>query len=128
MKMNPVAWFEIYVNDMSRARKFYEDAFGFEFQEAECPMPDMEMLFFPCAACGEACYGAPGALVKHEMRKPSGEGVLIYFHSMECGATAEKIKASGGTVCCEKMSIGQYGFIVLAQDTEGNSFGVHSMV
>jgi predicted enzyme related to lactoylglutathione lyase len=27
----------------------------------------------------------------------------------------------------EKMSIGEYGFIVLAVDTEGNMFGLHSL-
>jgi predicted enzyme related to lactoylglutathione lyase len=27
----------------------------------------------------------------------------------------------------EKYSIGQYGFIVLAFDTEGNMFGLHSL-
>jgi hypothetical protein len=33
----------------------------------------------------------------------------------------------GGRVFRDKMSIGQYGHIVLAYDTEGNLFGLHSM-
>ncbi len=28
MTGNPVVWFEIYVQDMSRAQKFYETVFG----------------------------------------------------------------------------------------------------
>ena len=28
MKHNPVGWFEIYVQDMPRARKFYESVLG----------------------------------------------------------------------------------------------------
>ncbi|MGD9759288.1 MAG: VOC family protein, partial [Comamonas sp.] len=28
MAMNPVGWFEIYVQDMSRARSFYEAVLG----------------------------------------------------------------------------------------------------
>jgi predicted enzyme related to lactoylglutathione lyase len=28
MSMNPVGWFEIYVQDMDRARSFYESVFG----------------------------------------------------------------------------------------------------
>jgi len=34
---------------------------------------------------------------------------------------------SGGRIHKKKFSIGQYGFISLAIDTEGNMFGLHSM-
>jgi len=36
------------------------------------------------------------------------------------------VSAAGGRVHREKMSIGPYGFIALAYDTEGNMFGLHS--
>jgi uncharacterized protein len=36
--------------------------------------------------------------------------------------------AAGGQVYAAKQSIGQYGFISLLIDTEGNLIGVHSMV
>jgi predicted enzyme related to lactoylglutathione lyase len=35
--------------------------------------------------------------------------------------------AAGGTLVREKFSIGQYGFVALAQDTEGNMIGLHSV-
>jgi len=35
--------------------------------------------------------------------------------------------AAGGKLQREKLSIGQYGFIALAYDTEGNLFGIHSL-
>jgi len=41
-------------------------------------------------------------------------------------ALAKAVKA-GGRIQKEKMSIGQYGFIVLVVDTEGNLIGLHSM-
>jgi predicted enzyme related to lactoylglutathione lyase len=34
---------------------------------------------------------------------------------------------AGGQICREKFSIGEYGFIALAQDTEGNMIGLYSM-
>ncbi|HDM8240717.1 TPA: lactoylglutathione lyase [Vibrio campbellii] len=34
--------------------------------------------------------------------------------------------AAGGSIQSPKMSIGGYGFITLAFDTEGNLFGLHS--
>jgi predicted enzyme related to lactoylglutathione lyase len=33
----------------------------------------------------------------------------------------------GGTLEREKMSIGEYGFIALAKDPDGNMIGLHSM-
>jgi len=34
---------------------------------------------------------------------------------------------AGGSIKDDKMSIGQYGFIALVYDTEGNLIGLHSM-
>lgn len=33
MTMNPVTWFEIYVDDLDRAKKFYEAVFGYSLIE-----------------------------------------------------------------------------------------------
>lgn len=45
---NPVVWFEIYVNDIERARKFYEEVFQFEFAELGDPTEEsFKMLAFP---------------------------------------------------------------------------------
>jgi uncharacterized protein len=40
---------------------------------------------------------------------------------------ASRVKESGGLLYKEKFSIGQYGFIAIACDTEGNTIGLHSM-
>ena len=37
------------------------------------------------------------------------------------------VKRFGGKLFRPKFPIGQFGFIVLASDTEGNLFGLHSM-
>ena len=37
------------------------------------------------------------------------------------------VGAAGGEVVRPKFSIGQYGHIALAKDTEGNLIGLHSM-
>ena len=37
MKPNPVVWFEIYVQDMSRARKFYDTVFHCQLAELKSP-------------------------------------------------------------------------------------------
>jgi hypothetical protein len=45
----------------------------------------------------------------------------------DCAVEEGRVKTSGGKVEKAKMSIGEYGFISLVVDTEGNMFGLHSM-
>ena len=125
MKANPVVWFEIYVNDLQRAKKFYETVFKTEL--SELPPPDtkneIQMLYFPMEINGE---GAAGTLVKMKGIEPSAGGTLVYFRSNYCAKEESRIEAAGGKVVQSKQSLGDYGFMVLAEDTEGNMFGIHS--
>jgi predicted enzyme related to lactoylglutathione lyase len=58
---------------------------------------------------------------------PSGVSTIIYFGSEDCSLEEKMIPKLGGKIHKAKKSIGQYGFITLAVDTEGNTFGFHSM-
>ncbi len=119
---NPVGWFEIYVEDMSRARAFYEAVFGVQLSKLESP--GIEMWAFPMSAEGS---GASGALVRMPGFSSGANSVLVYFSCTDCAVEAAKVSEAGGRVQKEKMSIGQYGFIALGIDSEGNMFGLHSM-
>lgn len=119
---NPVGWFEIYVNDMPRARGFYEAVFGFTM--TQLPNPGMELWAFPSEREG---YGAAGALVKMEGFGAGGNSVLVYFMCEDCATEAGRVEAAGGGIVKPKMPIGDYGFITLVTDTEGNLIGLHSM-
>jgi predicted enzyme related to lactoylglutathione lyase len=119
---NPVRWFEIYVQDMDRARRFYETVFQTELQRLEAT--EHEMWGFPMAREG---YGVAGTLVKMA-GVPSGcGGTLVYFGSEDCAVEAQRAAENGGSIFREKFSIGQYGHIALVIDTEGNMIGIHSM-
>lgn len=127
-KENPVAWFEIYVDDMERAQAFYETVL--ETSLTEMPMPEeagegMRMLSFPMTM--EKTSGAPGALVKMEGMQAGGSGTVVYFASEDCSVEEARVEAAGGKVLQSKLDIGEYGFAVMAMDTEGNVFGIHSM-
>jgi hypothetical protein len=39
---NPVGWFEIYVQDMDRAKSFYESVFQIQLGALPSPDPDLE--------------------------------------------------------------------------------------
>lgn len=127
MKANPVGWFEIYVQDIPRAKAFYEAVF--ETKLVELPNPDpiefgeMEMWTFPMSMEN---YGAAGALIKMP-GCPSGGSTLVYFSCDDCAVELERALQYGGTVFKGKQSIGENGFIAMVVDTEGNMIGLHSM-
>lgn len=125
--INPVIWFEIYVDDMSRAKQFYETVLGVTL--SELPMPEVaggdsvEMFAFPMEESGA---GAAGTLVRMEGVKAGGNSSLVYFGSKDCSIEEGRIEAAGGRIFKSKQSLGEFGFMVLAYDTEGNMFGIHS--
>ena len=122
MSNNPVGWFEIYVQDMGRAKAFYERVFG--VQLAKLDNPEIEMWTFPMQA---ERYGAPGALVRMPGFPAGANSVLVYFSCTDCAVEAARAANSGGKIQKDKFSIGQYGHIALVIDTEGNMIGLHSM-
>lgn len=125
---NCVNWFELYVQDMPRARAFYEAVLGIGLEALNVPespdAPGLEMWAFP----GDMeRYGANGALVRMPGAPSGPGGTLVYFGCDDCATEAGRVEAAGGRIQRPKMSIGEYGHIVLAVDTEGNLFGLHSM-
>ena len=122
MKNNPVGWFEIYVQDMHRAKMFYESVFQLKLNKLN--MPGMEIWSFPMDL---NLWGAGGALVKMDGVSSGGSGTLVYFSCEDCSNEESRVAKFGGRIQRKKMSIGEYGFISLVFDTEGNMFGLHSL-
>jgi predicted enzyme related to lactoylglutathione lyase len=121
---NPVGWFEIYVQDMERAKTFYQNTFQATLERLESP--DIELWVFP-NTMGPDNPGCAGALVKMDGKDSGAGGTLVYFSCEDCAVEATRAVKYGGRVQKEKQSIGQYGFIALVFDTEGNMIGLHSM-
>ena len=122
MERNPVGWFEIYVQDMVRAKAFYESVFAACLERLDGP--GIEMWAFPAQP---DLPGAGGALVKVDGLVSGGNSTLVYFSCADCAEQAARASTSGGKVFKEKFSIGPYGFIALVNDTEDNLIGLHSM-
>lgn len=119
---NPAGWFEIYVEDMDRAKAFYEAVFGVELMQLEGT--EFEMWAFPMEQEG---YGASGALIKLPGYPSGANSTIVYFSCADCAIEAERASNAGGQIETAKKSIGQYGFMALVVDTEGNMIGLHSM-
>jgi uncharacterized protein len=121
MANNAVGWFEIYVQDMERAKKFYESTLQVKLEKLNSATP--ELWSFPQSMTS---YGAAGALAKMEGVRSGGNSTIVYFSCADCAVEAKRAVAAGGRIMKDKFSIGKYGFIALAFDIEGNLFGLHS--
>jgi hypothetical protein len=124
MNTNPVTWFEIYVQDLDRAKAFYESVFQTSLEKLNAPFPEIELWGFPAV---KTAYGACGALVKIQGCPSGGNSTLVYFHCGDCAVEESRVVQAGGQVHRPKMPIGEYGYISLVLDTEGNMIGLHSM-
>lgn len=118
---NPVNWFEIATTDLERAKAFYANVFKRNFQLIE--MPGAKMYMFEGGPEGK---GALGAIIQSDENKPSPDGTIIYFECEDVAVETSRVEAAGGKMIVPKMSIGEFGFIAQAIDTEGNRIGFHS--
>lgn len=123
-KMNAVGWFDIYVDDLDRAVAFYETVLGHKLEDMGDPTGQSQMKSFPADM---GVYGAAGALTKSDHARPGVGGTIIYFSVEDTAVEQARVAGAGGVVVRPKFSIGEFGWITLCQDTEGNMFGLNSM-
>lgn len=121
MSNNAVGWFEIYVQDMVRAKTFYEAVFAVRLERLE--NPDIELWSFPMQSDGP---GASGALAKMEGFPSGGNNTIVYFTCEDCSTLTKRVAENGGSIFKDKFSVGEKGFIALVIDSEGNMIGLHS--
>lgn len=123
--MNPVGWWEIYVDNLDQCVDFYERVLGIKLMPNEMEMPGLEMRMFPAEY---ERYGASGAICKMNGVKPGGNSTLVYFSCDDCAVPESRVVEAGGTVVQSKFSIGEHGWITMAQDPDGNTVGFHSLI
>ncbi len=119
--VNPVCWFDIHVANLDRAKKFYAAVFNIEF--TDLPIEWGKQCFFPSNYEGG---NISGALVEKEDFIPTGNNTVVYFETEDCIAEEQRIEKAGGKVVQPKMSIGEFGFVSVFIDSEGNTIGLHS--
>lgn len=118
-KSNPVVYFEIPVIDIDRATKFYSTVFNFKFDTAI--IDNNEMALFPFT---QEDSGISGALAKGEIYKPTKDGVLIYFNTVNIDETLRLANANGGQILYPKTDNG-IGHVAEFEDTEGNRIALY---
>ena len=115
---NALNWFEIFVADLDRATRFYEEVLSLSLRRED----DGGMSIFPY----EGPEGVGGALVQ----KPGlagRQGALIYLPAEgQLDACLGRVAGAGGSVITPRLGIGPHGFVAVVRDSEGNHVGLHS--
>ncbi|APD47747.1 VOC family protein [Synechococcus sp. CS-602] len=122
MPVNPVSWFELNVADMERAKAFYSAVFQVTLEDMS-----QDGMAYWCFPMDDGVVGAGGALMQMQGAEPGKGGTTVYFACADCALEESRVAAAGGTVCRPKMAIGEFGFISMVIDTEGNPIGLHSL-
>lgn len=119
--VNPVCWFDIHVSNIERGKKFYETVFDIKL--VDLPIEWGKQSTFPFDEQGA---NATGALVEKEDMAAGGNNTIVYFASEDCVTEESRVENAGGKIIRPKMAIGEFGFISLFLDTDGNTIGLFS--
>jgi predicted enzyme related to lactoylglutathione lyase len=120
--------FEIQVDDLDRAEKFYTGVFGWEF--GKWPMPDgSAYITIMTAEKDSKEFGINGGMLKRPCPTPAiGQGTNAFVTTMQVedyDKIAEKVLKAGGIVAMPKFAIPGMAWQGYFLDTEGNTFGIH---
>jgi predicted enzyme related to lactoylglutathione lyase len=107
--MTKVVHFEIPADDTTRAREFWTEMFGVQFQSYDGPVE--YHMFSNDDQTG-------GGLMP---RQEGQDGLQVYFGTEDIDAAREKVEQLGGSAE-EKQPVPGMGWFAHAQDTEGNRF------
>lgn len=119
---NALNWFELYVTDFDRAKRFYETALDTSLMETA--MEGCRMGLFPFAEK----EGVGGAITRMDGMNPGPGGTVVYLNvEGKLDAVLQRVPQAGGAVIRPRLSIDPHGFIAIIKDTEGNVVGLHSM-
>jgi uncharacterized protein len=118
---NPVGWFDLHVSDFERAKKFYETVFMVQLQDL--PIEWGRQALFPFSP---EKPNISGALVENTAMKPNSNSTVIYFETEDCLSEEKRIEQAGGKIVQPKTNIGEFGYISIFIDSEGNTVGLHS--
>lgn len=108
---HPIVHFEIPVDDVDRARKFYQGLFDWEFEDTG---QDYHII-----RTGEGELG--GGMMKRVVPE---QRPVLYVSVESVDEYVKKIQDADGTVVVPKMAVPTMGYFAQALDTEGNVFAI----
>lgn len=121
--MNKVHHFQIPVDDVERAKRFYQGIFGWEIDE----IPGMNYhtaTTVPCDEKGQpkVPWGINGGFFQRGTHGQEGISIVINVPSID--EHLGRIEKAGGKVLVSKSPVGDFGSYAQIADTEGNVIGI----
>jgi predicted enzyme related to lactoylglutathione lyase len=114
---NSIVHFEIPADDVRRAKKFYERAFGWKISDP------WKMNYFLIETKAKGEEGINGGLMP---RKNPEQPFMNYLAVESIDVSCKKVEKAGGVVVLPKTEIAPgMGWISAFKDTEGNVMGFH---
>lgn len=117
-----VVHFEIPVDNMERAQKFYKETFGWSINA----IPEMGYaLLGTTPTNAEGGPTNPGAINGGMLvRQDPVKHTVITIRVESIDEAGNRIRKNGGKMIRDKMAVGDMGFAAYFQDTEGNVVGL----
>lgn len=119
-----VIHFEVQADDLGRAKKFYESAFGWKIDQV-MKKEEGGMMDYWMIRTNKDGGGIDGGLYKRPEK--SDEKYYLYDCTISVenlDEAIESVKRSGGTITHGKEELPRVGWFASAKDTEGNRFGL----
>jgi uncharacterized protein len=124
--MGRLVHFEIHVEDMERAMKFYEEVFGWKFEDWS---EYAGMQYYGAITGDSSVPGIDGALIQRRGQAPeTGQPMNGFSCTMgveDYDSTENKILDLGGKVAMPKYALPGMAWQGYYTDTEGNIIGIH---
>ncbi|MER6347191.1 VOC family protein [Streptomyces sp. NPDC001595] len=109
-------WADAMFTDLEGAKTFYGEVLGWTFGESATELGNYTEAYHDGKAVAAIVPPMPGQEAPSQW--------CLYLASPDAAATAEKIRAHGGELLMEPMTVGDFGTMCLARDPSGAVFGV----
>lgn len=107
-------WVDCCFDDVKKAGDFYAKLFGWDVQEGPAEMGGYALCFK---------HGRSAAAITPRMAPEVPTAWSTFFASDDVDATAEAVRAAGGSVIAEPMGVAGAGRMAFFTDVEGAAFG-----
>ena len=115
--MPTIVHFDISADDMDRAKRFYEELFGWKFQ----PLPGPADYYLIETTNLNNQPGVGGGMAKRD--KPEDK-IINYIAVKSLDEYVAKVVELGGKLVGPKSTVPGWGYSAACLDTEGNIFGL----
>jgi predicted enzyme related to lactoylglutathione lyase len=119
--MDKVVHFEVPADNLGRAKKFYQNVFGWKMTD----VPSMDYVMVETTASENNRPKEPGAINGGMFaRSETAKSPVIVIGVASIDATIKKVEGAGGRMVAPKVKVGDMGHYARVADSEGNVIGL----